>query len=742
MLTGPHARKSRGILLALGASAFLMVPVAPSANPGIAAERAEGTTATTATTVAAPATATTATAAAAAARVSRGPTSYAATIADAQTGAADLLASSGAASLSVSLVAGNTVVWQEAFGIADRATGTVPTSTTMYGIGSVSKMFAAIAVMQLVDAGLVSLDTPVVTYLPAFRMADPGYAQITVRMLLNHSAGLPGSDYFNTLTTAPNPDYVAHQFLATLATERLKTTPGAMSVYCNDCFTLAELVVAAVSGKTYNQYVTDEIFTPLGMTHSRFPTAAFANSTYGHAYADATTTTADPQEFVNLYGSGAIWSTPADMAHAAAMLLNGGVYAGHQILSAASVAEMGRDQTLTTLGSGGLNPFVYGLGWDSVRQGGLNAVGITGWMKGGDTAAYHAAFLLAPDQQLAVIVEGAGYTLNSGPEEDLAERILLHARGDQGVLAQMPAVLEATTLPTETPTSAQLAAIVGIYGAGGGTFRVTADGAGALSFSPLNGNAWAVNPAAFTLRSDGAFWATDAKGTSFRVVTAWGRQYLDLRQRAGYGHYRTDILLGERVLPGKPLAAAWQARLGKTWLVVTDVATSTNWGMPPTVSIAAIPNLPGYVGLDGNGGGNALTVVDPSTSTTLGAMFLVIPTAQGRDLADVTFFRRGSEEWLRTGSAVARPIASVPALSSGVSTVRIGKEGYAEWRSIAVSSTLVIRGRGAWKLYDASLAVIAAGTGNARSVAAPAGSYLEVFGRSWATTTVKVIRAH
>ena len=362
MLTGPRARKSRGILLALGASAFLMVPVAPSANPGIAAERAEGTTATTATTVAAPATETTATTAAAAARVSRGPTSYTATIADAQTGAADLLAATGAASLSVSLVAGNTVVWQEAFGIADRATGTAPTSTTMYGIGSVSKMFAAIAVMQLVDAGLVSLDTPVVTYLPAFRMADPGYAQITVRMLLNHSAGLPGSDYFNTLTTAPNPDYVAHQFLATLATERLKTTPGAMSVYCNDCFTLAELVVAAVSGKTYNQYVTDEIFTPLGMTHSRFPTAAFANSTYGHAYADATTTTADPQEFVNLYGSGAIWSTPTDMAHAAAMLLNGGVYAGHQILSAASVAEMGRDQTLTTVGSGGLNPFVYGLG--------------------------------------------------------------------------------------------------------------------------------------------------------------------------------------------------------------------------------------------------------------------------------------------------------------------------------------------------------------------------------------------
>ena len=668
------------------------------------------------------------------------PVSYAATIADGGAAANDLMASTGAASMSVALVDGSRIVWRQTFGVADRATGAKPTDTTMYGIGSVSKIFVTMAVMQLVDAGTVSLDAPVVDYLPAFRMADPAYRQITVRMLLDHSAGLPGSDYYNTLTTAPNPEYMARQFLAGLATQRLKTTPGSMSVYCNDCFTLAEMVVAAVSGQPYDAYVTGRIFTPLGMTHSRFPTAAFADDTYAHAYADSTTTTAAPQEFVNLYGSGAVWSTPTDMAHVATMLVAGGVYAGHRVLSAASVAQMGRDQVRTTLDPAPLNSLIYGLGWDTVRQLGLAAVGEVGWMKGGDTQAYHAALMVAPGAKLSAIVESVGYAISSTAVEELAERMILHALVDDGTLKKMPTILGATKLPARTPTAAQLAAIVGIYGSGGNTFRVTADTAGALSLSVLSAGAWTpLSSVPLTLRSDGGFWASNEKGTSIRAVTGWGRRYLDLRDRAGYGHYRSDVLLGQRVLPGKPLSAAWEARLGKTWLTVTDVPTSTNWGSPPTIGIVGIPDLPGYVGLSGDGGGDAgATLLDPGHSDTLGAMFLVIPTAQGRDLADVVFVERGTEEWLRTGSAMARPKGSVPVLATGANAVAIGSEGYAEWRSVAAASTLGVAGATAWKLFDAKLALIAAGVGNATTVAGPAGAYLEIFGAAGTHVTVTV----
>jgi hypothetical protein len=318
--------------------------------------------------------------------------------------------------------------------------------------------------------------------------------------------------------------------------------------------------------------------------------------------------------------------------------------------------------------------------------------------------------------------------------------MILRAMVERGDLKKMPTILGATKLPARTPTTAQLAAIVGVYGSGGNAFRVTADSSGALSLAILSAGTWApLSTVKLTLRSDGGFWAPNAKGTSIRAATGWGRRYLDLRDRAGYGHYRSDLLLGQRVLPGKPLSAAWTARLGKTWLVVTDVPTSTNWGVPPAIGIVGILDLPGYVGLTGDGGGGTgATLLDASVSDSLGAMFLVIPTMQGRDLADAVFSTRGGEEWLRTGSAVARPMASVPVLASGANVVTIGAEGYAEWRSVAAASTLGVAGAAAWKLFDAKLAVIASGVGNATSATAPAGAYLEVFGKAGTNVAVTV----
>src|SRR6266699_2252324 len=118
---------------------------------------------------------------------------YDAAIQEGQTAAQELI-NQGAFAVAIALVDDKRIIWSQRFGLADRDTGQMPTDSTMFGIGSVSKMFATIAVMQLVDRGVVELDTPLVTYLPAFRMAA-GYENITVRMLLNHSSGFPGSDY-------------------------------------------------------------------------------------------------------------------------------------------------------------------------------------------------------------------------------------------------------------------------------------------------------------------------------------------------------------------------------------------------------------------------------------------------------------------------------------------------------------------------------------------------------------------
>src|SRR2546430_16100142 len=189
--------------------------------------------------------------------------SYGAAIQEGQTAAQELI-NQGISAVAIALVDDKRIIWSQGFGLADRDTGQMPTPSTMFGVGSVSKMFATIAVMKLVDRGVVDLDTPLVTYLPAFRMASSGYENITVRMLLNHSSGFPGTDYRNADIRSPVPGYVG-QVLQTLSMSRLKDPPGSMSVYCNDGFTITAALVEAIDRKS----------TRLNSSHSQISYAVF-----------------------------------------------------------------------------------------------------------------------------------------------------------------------------------------------------------------------------------------------------------------------------------------------------------------------------------------------------------------------------------------------------------------------------------------------------------------------------------
>ncbi|MEI6452096.1 MAG: serine hydrolase domain-containing protein, partial [Actinomycetes bacterium] len=386
-------------------------------------------------------------------------TSYKATIKDGRAAAQALLAQSGAASLSLALVSGERVVWQETFGYADKATSTAPEADTMYGIGSVSKILAAVAVMKLVDEGKVELDAPFTRYVPGFTMLSPAYRQITVRMLLDHSSGFPGSTYGDLSTHTYFPGYL-QEVLDTLAGERLKTTPGYMSVYCNDGFTMIEALVLAVTGETYAQYVQDEIFTPLGMDHSAFPLAPFPDGSYARVYqGDALR----PREVINLLASGGAYSTPTDLSHFATMLMNGGAYGDARVLTAASVAEMGTDQTLLSFDPVPCKSTAFGLGWDTVTDPGLDAVGVTGWVKAGDSIDYHATFAVAPRARLAFVATTVT-PLRSSSLGALGQRVLLHALVDQKTLRRLPRPLPQTAPPVKRASPARLAAMEGYWG--------------------------------------------------------------------------------------------------------------------------------------------------------------------------------------------------------------------------------------------------------------------------------------
>ncbi len=145
------------------------------------------------------------------------------------------------------------------------------TKDTIYGIGSTSKMFTAVAVMQLVDQEKIVLDTPVVQYIPEFTMKDERYKQITPRMLLNHSSGLNGSSFTDAFLFEDNDTYAHDTLLKQLARQTLKADPGAYSVYCNDGFTLAEILVERVSGMDFTSYIHRYITKPLGMANTETP---------------------------------------------------------------------------------------------------------------------------------------------------------------------------------------------------------------------------------------------------------------------------------------------------------------------------------------------------------------------------------------------------------------------------------------------------------------------------------------
>lgn len=160
-------------------------------------------------------------------------------------------------------------------GVYAKELNTALTSEHMYGIGSTSKTYTSATVMKLVDQGKIDLDAPVTTYLPDFKMADARYKDITIRMLLNHASGLSGSTFHNGFLMG-DKDTINHDtFLKSLEKQQLNFAPGTYSVYCNDGFTLAELVVEAVSGKSFTQFLHDEITGPIGASHTKTPQDGF-----------------------------------------------------------------------------------------------------------------------------------------------------------------------------------------------------------------------------------------------------------------------------------------------------------------------------------------------------------------------------------------------------------------------------------------------------------------------------------
>ncbi len=221
------------------------------------------------------------------------------------------------------------------------------TKDTLYGIGSVSKMYATAAVMKLVDEGKVDLDAPVVNYVPDFKMKDGRYKRITPRMLLNHSSGLQGSTLSNAFLFNDNDTYSHDFLLQQLSNQSLKADPGAFSVYCNDGFTLAEILVERVSGMSFTEFLHQRFTEPLKMNHTKTPQDKWRDEKRAGLYFPAYQGQL-PIESVNVIGTGGVSSTAEDMVRFSQLFMG----QGKGILSDKVVKAMEQEEYKKECGRG------------------------------------------------------------------------------------------------------------------------------------------------------------------------------------------------------------------------------------------------------------------------------------------------------------------------------------------------------------------------------------------------------
>lgn len=161
----------------------------------------------------------------------------------------------------------NGTVYEKAFGIAGPDERAV-TLDTPFQLGSVSKTFAALVIVQLSAEGKIDLDVPVMTYLPDFRARGSEWQDITLRHILSHRSGLStfhGNLKQNDIYRGADALDVA---VRDLRKAKLNAKPGERLEYSNANYMLAAAVIESVTGQSYETALDERIFTPLGMTNS------------------------------------------------------------------------------------------------------------------------------------------------------------------------------------------------------------------------------------------------------------------------------------------------------------------------------------------------------------------------------------------------------------------------------------------------------------------------------------------
>jgi len=286
------------------------------------------------------------------------------------------------------------VVLAKGYGYADLERGRrVDSERTLFRVASLSKLFVATAVMQLVEQGKLELDADVNGLLRDFRVPEAFGAPVTLRNLLTHTAGFDDRHLGTAAPLEAEPVPLA-QYLAARLPPRVMP-PGDLISYSNHGYVLAGHLVELGSGLPFQQQVEQAIFAPLGMEHSRFGFDAPAPDDLARPYAPRAGRHEDlGYDRLRVDPAGALVTTGTDMARFMLAQLGRGRLGGARILDEASALEMQRTQHR-------LHPELPGwcLGFVEIAQNGVRAIG-----HGGSWRGFGSQLVLVPGAELGWFV--------------------------------------------------------------------------------------------------------------------------------------------------------------------------------------------------------------------------------------------------------------------------------------------------------------------------------------------------
>ncbi len=331
--------------------------------------------------------------------------------------------------LSVVVIKDDTVVLEQGFGVRQLG-GTAPVDAhTLFAIGSISKSVTALCLAMLVDAGQLRWDDPVIQHLPSFQLSDSYVTrEITIRDLLVHRSGLAsvsgGTLWYGSSYSRAE---VVHRLRYLMPVSSFRS----QYAYQNVTYLVAGQIVEALTGQTWDNFVRERIFAPLGMpvATTTIPNEQqVANIATPHALVGGSLQPVAHRNYDNVAPAASIYAGALELAQYLRLFLSGGAVDGVRLVDAARIAELWSAQTVIPIETphqelASLTPqfYAYALGWFVRDYRGHKLITHSGGVDG-----MTALVTMVPDAGLGVVVLSNGESPLIGP---ITYRLLDHYLG-------------------------------------------------------------------------------------------------------------------------------------------------------------------------------------------------------------------------------------------------------------------------------------------------------------------------